>query len=80
MTRYLILAAGAAFATSTALAAANDIGFNPVAASQYCNDLADSYQVLDEDRGSDMVQCVAAYEESPPGEEGSDVSPHAVRY
>jgi hypothetical protein len=77
----LTLIAGAAFAASTALASpSNDIGFNPVAASQFCDDLAESYQVLDEDRATYVSRCVSEYRESPPGDEGSDVSPHAAGY
>ncbi len=80
MTLRLILAGAAALTVSTTFAASNDIGFNPVAANHYCEDLAESYQVLDEDRGTYMARCVAEYRESPPGGEGSDISPHADGY
>ena len=80
MTHGMTLAAAAALTTSVALASSNDIGFNPVAANHYCEDLADSYQVLDEDRGAYLSRCVAEYRDSPPGGEGADVSPHAAGY
>ena len=80
MTLRLILTGAAAFAASTTLAASNDIGFNPVAANHHCEDLAESYQVLDEDRGTYMSRCIAEYQENPPGGEGSDISPHADSY
>ena len=73
--------AGAFFAASAAFASAsNDIGFDTVAANHYCEDLAESYQVLDEDRVTYLSHCIAAYRESPPGDEGSDIGPHAAGY
>jgi hypothetical protein len=80
MTHRLTLAAAAALTASVAWASSNDIGFNPVAAGHHCEDLADSYQVLDEDRRTYLSRCVAEYRESPPGGEGADVSPHAAGY
>jgi len=75
------LASGAVFAVSAAFAnSSNDTGFNPVAANNYCEDLAESYQVLDEDRSTYLSQCISAYRESPPGGEGSDISPHTTGY
>jgi len=78
---HVVLASGVVFAVSTAFAnSSNDIGFNPVAASNYCEDLAESYQVLVEDRSTYLSQCISAYRESPPGGEGSDISPHTTGY
>jgi hypothetical protein len=77
----LSLATGAIFAAAAVFASpSNDIGFNPVAASHYCEDLAESYQVLDEDRNTYVSHCIAEYRESPPGDEGSDISSRAASY
>ena len=77
----LSLATGAIFAATAAFASpSNDIGFNPVAASHYCEDLVESYQVLDEDRDTHMSHSIAEYRRSPPSDEGSDISPHAASY
>lgn len=70
----------AALSASAAFASSNDIGFQAVAAGHYCEDLAAAYQVLDEDRAGYLTNCIAEYHESPPGDEGSDVSPHAASY
>ena len=44
----MALATAAVFATVAAFASpSNDIGFNAIAAGHYCEDLAESYQVLD---------------------------------
>ena len=76
-----MLATGAALAAATAIASpSSDIGVNQVAATHYCEDLAESYQVLDEDRNTRISHCIAEYRASPPGDEGSDISPHAAGY
>ena len=81
MTSQLAFASMLVFATSVAFAStSNDIGFNPGAAKHYCENLADSYQVLNEDRSTYLSQCISAYRDSPPGDEGSDISPHAAGY
>jgi hypothetical protein len=61
-------------------AASNDIGFDPAQARLYCDGLADSYQVLDEYRSTYLSRCIADYRDAPPGDEGSDISPHAASY
>lgn len=79
--KLLLITAGVAMLSATAVhAAANDIGFNPVAANGYCQDLAADYQVLNEDRNDYLSRCIADYRESPPGDNGSDISPHAGGY
>lgn len=81
MNIHAVLASGVVFAVSTAFASSsNDIGFNPAAASNSCEDLAESYHVLAEDRSTYLSQCISAYRESPPGGEGSDISPHTAGY
>ena len=79
--RRLPLATGAIFAAGAAFASpSNEIGFNPVAAGHYCEDLAESYQVHGEDRGTYLSRCIAEYREAPPGDEGSGISPQAASY
>lgn len=77
----LTLATGAMLAASAAFAStSNELGFNPSATNHYCQDLAETYQVFDEDRPIYMSRCIAAYRDSPPGDEGSDISPHTADY
>jgi hypothetical protein len=69
-----LLAAPAIYASS------NTIGFDPKEARWYCEDLADSYQVFAQDRELYVTRCMSDYRDSPPGENGTDISPHAAGY
>ena len=80
MTPTIALAATALLATTALQASTNDIGFNPYHAQRYCENQAESYQILPEDRALYLSRCVAEYRESPPGGQGSDVSPFATGY
>ena len=76
----IAIAAAALLASPMLYASSNDIGFNPYQANLYCENLAEGYQVLDEDRSLYMSRCIAEYRESPPAGQGSDISPHAAGY
>jgi hypothetical protein len=80
MSDRILLTAAALFGASLASATSNDMGFDRGLALDYCEDLAESYQVLDEDRSIYLSRCVHNYREEPPGDQGSDISPHAAGY
>ena len=76
----IALAAAALLVAPALQASTNDIGFNPYQAQLYCENQAESYQILSEDRALYLSRCIAEYRESPPGGQGSDVSPFATGY
>ena len=56
------------------------IGFDVDEARFYCEAMADSYQIFEQDRVLYMSRCVSSFSDSPPGENGTDISPHAASY
>jgi hypothetical protein len=69
-----LLAAPVVFASS------NTVGFDRNQARLYCEGLADSYQVFPQDLKLYLARCMSNYRDSSPGENGSDISPHAASY
>ena len=62
------------------LASSNTIGFDVYEARGYCEGLANSYQIFPQDRKLYMATCLSNDREAPPGENGTDISPHAAGY
>ena len=67
-------------AASSVFASSNTIGFDVDEARFYCEAMADSYQIFEQDRVLYMSRCVSSFSDSPPGENGTDISPHAASY
>ena len=80
MKAYIATAVAGLIAAPMVFASSNTVGFDPYEARGYCEDLADSYQIFPQDRKLYMASCISNYRDSPPGENGTDISPHAAGY
>jgi hypothetical protein len=80
MKAYITAAAVGLLTPPMILASSNTVGTDPYEARLCCEDLADSYQIFPQERERYLARCISSYHDSPPGENGTDVSPHAASY
>ena len=80
MKAYIATAVAGLLAAPTVFAYSNTVGFDHAEARSYCEAMADSYQIFQQDRELYMSRCVSSFRESPPGDNGADISPHAAGY
>ena len=80
MKTYIAIFTACLLGIPAAFASSNTVGFNANEARFYCEDLADSYQIFPQDRMLYLSRCVSDYRLSPPGGNGSSISPHAAGY